>query len=328
VSLKSLPLDGFLLSLIIAVALAAIWPTPGVSGGPLHVDWVSSYGIAVVFLLYGLTLSPEKMWAGMVHWRLHLVVQLGTYVLFPAVILAIGPLVAAHLPQATWTGFFFLAVLPSTVSSSVAMTSLARGNVPAAIFNASLSSIIGVFITPLMMAWYIHSGGGSMPLGHVLEKVMLLVLLPIIIGQALHRPLLGWTTRHLKRIKLVDRAVIIVIVYNSFCDSMAAGIWSMHDVGLLVGIAVGSIALFFLVYGLMMIPCAILGFSREDRIACLFCASKKSLATGVPLARVIFGATPALGQIIVPLILFHFFQLVIVSIIAARFARDPIATAA
>ena len=177
-SLKSLPLDGFLVSLIAAVALAAIWPTPGISGGVLHVDWVSSYGIAVVFLLYGLTLSPEKMWAGMVHWRLHMAVQLGTFVLFPAVILAIGPLVAPHLPAPTWTGFFYLAVLPSTVSSSVAMTSLARGNIPAAIFNASLSSIIGVFITPLMMAWYIHSSGGTMPLGHVLQKVMLLVLLP------------------------------------------------------------------------------------------------------------------------------------------------------
>ena len=327
-SLKSLPLDGFLVSLIAAVALAAIWPTPGISGGVLHVDWVSSYGIAVVFLLYGLTLSPEKMWAGMVHWRLHMAVQLGTFVLFPAVILAIGPLVAPHLPAPTWTGFFYLAVLPSTVSSSVAMTSLARGNIPAAIFNASLSSIIGVFITPLMMAWYIHSSGGTMPLGHVLQKVMLLVLLPIIIGQAFHRPLLSWTARHLKRIKLADRAVIIVIVYNSFCDSITGGVWSTRDIGLLAGIAIGVIALFFLVYGLMHIPCAVLGFDREDRIACLFCASKKSLATGVPLARIIFGATPALGQIIVPLILFHFFQLVIVSVIAARFARDPIATMA
>ena len=327
-SLKSLPIDGFLLSLIAAVVLAALWPTPGISGGFLHVDWVSSYGIAVVFLLYGLTLSPEKMWAGMVHWRLHVAVQLGTFVLFPAVILAIGPLVESHLPTATWTGFFYLAVLPSTVSSSVAMTSLARGNVPAAIFNASLSSIIGVFITPLMMAWYIHSSGGTMPLGHVLEKVMLLVLLPIVIGQLCHRPLLAWTGRHLKRIKLVDRAVIIVIVYNSFCDSIAAGVWSTRDIGLLAGIAIGSIALFFLIYGLMHIPCAVLRFNREDRVACLFCASKKSLATGVPLARIIFGASPALGQIIVPLILFHFFQLVIVSVIAARFARDPVATRA
>lgn len=321
-SLKSLPLDGFLLSLIAAVLLAALWPTPGVSGGFVHVDWVSSYGIAVVFVLYGLTLSPEKMWAGMVHWRLHLLVQAGTFILFPAVILALGPIVAPHLPRDTWTGFFYLAALPSTVSSSVAMTSLARGNVPAAIFNASLSSIIGVFVTPLLMAWYIHNGGGSLPLGHVLTKVMLLVLLPIAIGQALHRPLLAWTTRHLKRIKLVDRAVIIVIVYNSFCDSIAGGVWSTRDVPLLAAIALGVIALFFLVYGLMQLPIALLGFNREDRIACLFCASKKSLATGVPLARIIFGATPALGQIIVPLILFHFFQLVIVSVLAARFARD------
>jgi sodium/bile acid cotransporter 7 len=323
-SLKSLPLDGFLCALIAAVVLAVIWPTPGVSGGFLHADWVSSYGIAVVFLLYGLTLSPEKMWAGMVHWRLHLAAQSGTFILFPAVILALTPLFGPHVPASTWTGFFYLAALPSTVSSSVAMTSLARGNVPAAIFNASLSSIIGVFVTPLLMAWYIHAGGGSMPLGHVLQKIMLLVLLPIVIGQLLHRPLLGWTARHGKRIKLADRAVIIAIVYNSFCDSIAGGVWSARDIPLLVGIAVGVIALFFLIYLLMQIPCAMLGFDREDRIACLFCASKKSLATGVPLARIIFGASPALGQIIVPLILYHFFQLVIVSVIAARFARDPV----
>lgn len=321
-TLKSLPIDGFLFALIATVVLATLWPSPGVSGGFLHADWVSSYGIAVVFFFYGLTLSPEKMWAGMVHWRLHVTAQIGTFVLFPVVILALSPLVAPHLAAATWLGFFYLAALPSTVSSSVAMTSLAKGNIPAAIFNASLSSIIGVFVTPLLMAWYIHAQGGAMPIGHVLLRIGLLVLLPIVWGQALHRPLLSWTQRHGKRIKLLDRGVILAIVYNSFCDSIAGGIWSSRDIVPLIGVAAGVIALFFLIYFLMKIPCTLLGFNREDRIACLFCASKKSLATGVPLARIIFGATPALGQIIVPLILYHFFQLVIVSVIAGRLARE------
>jgi len=325
--LQKLKLDGFLVALLAAVVLAIIWPAPGATGSPLHVEWVSTYGISIVFFLYGLTLAPEKMRAGFAKWRVHVAVQLGTFVLFPLVVLAILLIVSSHLPEEVSLGFFYLAVLPGTVSSAVAMTSLARGNVPAAIFNATASSFLGVFLTPLLMAWYMNTTGHSLPLGAVILKIMLLVLLPIALGQIAHRWLSAWAARNGSWLKLIDRAVIIAIVYNSFCDSILAGIWSDHDISLLAEMIIGSIALFFLIYALMAVVCRVMGFDREDSIACLFCASKKSLATGVPLSSVIFGVTPMLGLIIAPLMIYHFFQLVIVSVIANRYAHDGKAVA-
>ncbi|RAV74951.1 bile acid:sodium symporter family protein, partial [Aerococcus loyolae] len=291
------------------------------------VEWVANYGICVVFFLYGLTLAPEKMRAGLAKWRVHIAVQLATFALFPVVVLAALFLTRAWVPEEVQPGFFYLAALPSTVSSSVAMTSLARGNVPVAIFNATLSAFLGVFLTPVLMAWYMKSTGQSLPLSSVIVKIVLLVLLPTALGQIAHRWLAAWAARNGPWLKLCDRAVILAIVYTSFCASIREGIWSDHDISLVFMMVVASIALFFAIYELMKIPCRLMGLDREDTIACLFCASKKSLATGVPLSKVMFGATPMLGLIIAPLMIFHFFQLVIVSVIANRFARDD-ATAA
>jgi len=322
--MKKVLTDPFLLALFGMVVLAVLLPEPGRSGGFLHLEAVSTYGVAVVFFLYGLTLAPEKMKAGLVHWRLHLIVVFGTFILFPAVTLATEKLATPLFPPEVWIGFFYVAALPSTVSSSVAMTSLAKGNVPGALFNASLSSLIGVFATPALMAWYLaQSGAGSLPLGTVILKIVLLVLVPTLLGQLLHKPLLKWSARHARTIKLLDRAVILSIVYNSFADSVISGLWQQHDPLMLTEIAVASVVLFGVIYGLLMIPCALLGFNREDRIAALFCGSKKSLATGVPLAGIIFAGNPALGVIIAPIMIYHFLQLVIVSVIANHEGTRP-----
>lgn len=314
--------DGFLIGLILAVALAIVYPAPGASGGVLHMDLASKYGVAVVFFLYGLTLAPEKMRAGLARWPAHIVIQTSTFVSFPVLMLLAAPFVADALPAAIWIGFLYVAALPSTVSSSVAMTSLARGDVPVAIFNASLSSLIGVFATPALMAWFIASEGGSMDLGGVILKIMALVLAPLAAGQIARRWLMGWATRNAGYIKLADRAVILAIVYNTFCDSMMSGIWTQVEPLVLAEVLVGSVALFFLVYGLILLTCRLLGFNREETIASVFCGSKKSLATGVPLAPVIFAGMADVGLIIAPIMLYHFMQLVIVSVIAARYGRD------
>jgi sodium/bile acid cotransporter 7 len=318
-------IDGFLIALVAIVLLAIVLPGPGASGGVLHMDWIATYGVAGVFFLYGLTLVPEKMKAGFKHWRLHISVQLCTFVLFPIVVLTLGTPLKGFIPPEVWIGFLYIAALPSTVSSSVAMTSLAHGNVPAAIFNATLSSLIGVLATPLLMAWFLSSNGVSMPLLPVIGKVLLLVLLPIVLGQVARYWLAGWATKHGKTIKLADRAIILAIVYNSFSDSIAEGVWHGHDATLIFEIVTGVILLFFVIYGLMLIPCRLMGFNRADTVACVFCASKKSLATGVPLAKLMFGATPALGLIIAPIMLYHFCQLVIVSVIANRQGRLALA---
>lgn len=319
---SKIKIDGFVISLVAVVVLAAIWPEPGATGGFLHIEYITSYGLAVVFFLYGLTLAPEKMKAGLMRWPVHVSVQFGTFILFPLIVLGAGFFFRNRVPTEVWLGFLYIAALPSTVSSSVAMTSLARGNVPVAIFNASLSSLLGVFITPLLMAWFVSTAGGSMPVGPVILKVMMLVLVPIAIGQVARHWLHEWAARHNGMIKLVDRGVILAIVYNSFANSMIEQLWSKHDPLVIVEMFVGSIALFYIVYGVMKAICAWIGLDREDTIACVFCASKKSLATGVPLAAVIFGQVPGLGLIIAPIMIFHFSQLVIVSVIAGRYAEE------
>ncbi|HMN86329.1 MAG TPA: bile acid:sodium symporter family protein [Bauldia sp.] len=320
-TIRGFTFDGFLLALAAVVAAAILWPAPGATGGILHMDWIATYGVAVVFFLYGLTLAPEKMRQGASHWRLHLTVQLATFVLFPLVVLLMLWPIRGVLPLPVEIGFFYVAALPSTVSSSVAMTSLARGNVPVAIFNATLSSLLGVFLTPILMAWFASTTGTDIPLLPVIGKIVALVLLPIVVGQVARRWLAGWATRNIKAIRLADRAIILAIVYNSFANSMVDGIWTSHDVSLILEMVVGVLVLFFVVYGILTVVCRILGFDLPDRIACLFCGSKKSLASGVPMAKLIFNGDPALGLIIVPIMLYHFFQLVIVSVIANRYAR-------
>lgn len=317
-TLKRVGLDGFLLSLIGAVLLATVWPELGRSGGLIQLQNFANYGVAIVFLLYGLTLSPQKIREGVFNWRLHVVVQLATFLLFPLLVLACLLALGARVPPEMALGFFYLAALPSTVSSSVAMTSIAKGNVPGAIFNASLSSLLGVFITPLWVNAYLNSQGVGFALGPVVLKIVLLVLAPIMVGQLLRPWLVSWLNRHAALTKLMDRATILAIVLNSFSDSVAEGVWSGHSTAALAGMAAASLALFVLVSLLMWTVCRWLGFNREDNIAGVFCGSKKSLAAGVPMAKVMFGANPAIGLIIAPIMLYHFLQLVIVSVVARR----------
>lgn len=317
-TLKRVGLDGFLLSLIGVVLLAIVWPELGRSGGLVELQTFTSYGVAIVFLLYGLTLSPQKIREGVFNWKLHVVVQLATFLLFPLLVLACLRAFGQGVPTEMALGFFYLAALPSTVSSSVAMTSIAKGNVPGAIFNASLSSLIGVFITPLWVNAYLNSQGVGFALGPVVLKIVLLVLAPIVLGQLLRPWLVSWLNRHAALTKLMDRATILAIVLNSFSDSVAEGVWSGHSTASLAGMAAASLALFVLVSLLMWGVCQTLGFNREDNIAGVFCGSKKSLAAGVPMAKLMFGTNPAIGLIIAPIMLYHFLQLVIVSVVARR----------
>lgn len=313
--------DPFLPALVLVVIAAMIWPAPGVTGGPLHADKAATYGIALIFFLYGLSLETRRLLESARRWELHLVVQLSTFVLFPLLAVIAMPLINRLMPEAVGVGFFFLAALPSTVSSSVAMTSLARGNVPVAIFNASASSLIGVFVTPLLMAWYLHATGEGIPLTDVILKLVLMVILPLVVGQVLRPWLVKLVERHRGLVKAADRGVILAIVYNSFCDSVAHGVWSNQSPLLLVEIVVGVLAFFFITYWLVELICRLARFSPDDTVAVVFCASKKSLATGLPMAIVMFGPVPELSLIITPIMIYHFLQLIIVSVIAGKRAR-------
>lgn len=320
-------LDYFLTGLVLVVIVGFLFPRLGASGGPLQLDQVTDYGIFVVFLLYGLTLAPEKMLASVRNYRVHIAIQALTFLIFPVVVLAVLAAAPDFFPEPVEMGLFYVAALPSTVSSSVAMVSLARGNVPAALFNATLSSLIGVVATPIWMSWYLQSVGVSMPLLPTLTKVALAVILPIILGQIGRIWLSGWIKRNGYWVKHIDRVIILAIVLNSFSDATVGGVWTAHDPMVLVEIAVAAILLFFFIYALAFGLSRLLGFNREDEIACIFCGSKKSLAVGVPLAPVIFGTMPDLGLIIAPIMVFHFFQLLIISGIAARYAKGAPAAA-
>lgn len=313
---RRIKIDPFLPALVAVVVLALVWPQPGVTGGFLHADRAATWGIGVIFFLYGVSLATRRLLESATRWQLHLVVQLATFALFPLVVVLAMPLINRLMPEEVGIGFFFLAALPSTVSSSVAMTSLAKGNVPVAIFNASISSLIGVFVTPLLMAWYLHATGGSMALGDVIVKLIMIVILPLVVGQLVRPLLLSFVEKHKLIVKIADRAVILAIVYNAFCDSVAEGVWSGHSALLLIGMVAGVGLLFAVVYWLLGLFCRFAGFNHADTTAVLFCGSKKSLATGLPIAKVMFGTSPQLSLIITPIMIYHFLQLVVIGFIA------------
>lgn len=313
-------LDGFLLGLFAIVGLAWVAPDLGRSGGVLHIEFYTNYGISMVFLLYGLTLSWERIRAGALNWRLHLIVLSATFVVYPALVWAVGALLGSLVGPEFKLGFFYLSASPSTISSSVAMTSIARGNVAGAIFNASLSSLVGVFATPLWVNWYLSQTGQALALGHVILKILMLVVAPIVFGQAMRPLLANWLLRQRALVKFIDRGTILAIVFNSFADSVADGVWRDRGVSLVLMVAVGAMILFSSMFLLLEAVCRALAFSRADTIAGVFCGTKKSLASGIPMAKVMFGSSPALGMIVLPFVIYHLLQLVAASIIARRWA--------
>jgi sodium/bile acid cotransporter 7 len=313
--------DWFLLGMAASVALAFALPGPGAHGGSLHPELVNKLGVALIFFLNGVALSFDSLKAATLRWNLHLVVQTCTFLLFPLLGLAFYFAAGSFVSDDLKLGFFFLCALPSTVSSSVAMTAAARGNVPVAVFNATLSSLIGVLLTPLWIGFLLKTGGHAMPLGQVILDLVIWLILPLTVGQ-LSRPWLAdWAKRNKKFIHLVDRSTILLLVYTSFCDSVVQGVWSGHGVGTLLVTLVGSVVLFFIVFGIVGIVCDGLKLNFEDRIAVLFCGSKKTLASGVPMARIIFGANPALSVILLPIMIYHPLQMVICATLAGRWAR-------
>ena len=220
-----------------------------------------------------------------------------------------------------WLGIFFLAALPSTVSSSVVMTNIARGNVPAAIFDASFSTLLGVFITPLWMRIFVDAETGGRGFGVVLLALTAQAILPIILGVLANRRWGEFSRRNEKRLRKFDQGTIVLIVYTSFCNSFAEKMFDGLSGGTLLGLSLGMVALFFVVFGIVYVVCRALRFSREDAVATLFCGSKKSLVHGVATSRVILSAPNMAGILILPTMIYHALQLIIVSIIAQRFAK-------
>jgi sodium/bile acid cotransporter 7 len=308
--------------MVLVTLLAWAAPEPGAAGGWMQPALLNRVGVSLLFFLHGVGLSFAALQAGALNWRLHVVVQACTYLMFPLIGLGLNALLGDTVSDEIKLGLFLLCALPSTVASSVAMTAEARGNVAGAVFNATLSSLIGVVLTPMWIALVMKTTGEARPLGPVILDLFRWLVLPLAIGQVA-RPWLGaWVAKHKKRISVVDRGTILLLVYTSFCDSFKQGIWSGHGTAQLLLLTAVCLGLFILVLILTSSLARMLGFTRADKVAAIFCGSKKTLAAGVPMAKVIFGPHPGLGLILLPLMIYHSLQLVIGGVLAQRWGAQ------
>lgn len=319
--LKKVGFDGFLLMIGMMILLAYFLPQAGLIKEPISLEDIANVGVSFIFLFYGLRLSVEKLKVGLANWKMHIVVQLTTFLFFPLLVLAFRPLFMSAGLDLIWLGVCFLAALPSTVSSSVVMVSIAKGNIPAAIFNASISSLIGIVVTPLWVGLFIASATGEFDITDIVIKLILQVLLPVIIGISLNSRLGTIAEKYKKQLKYFDQAVILTIIYTSFCKSFSENLFDGFTVLELAGLATGMMLLFFAVFLCIGLVSRFLGFSDEDRITVLFCGSKKSLVHGTVMSKVLFQHSTITGIVLLPLMIYHALQLIAASIIAQRMAR-------
>ncbi len=319
-TLKPLLNDWFLRGMVIAVVIASFFPDIGKTGGLMHLDAFINAGVAMVFFLHGMGIPTEQMKTGIRNWRLHLVVQGFTFVVFPLLFIIFRFAFGHWLPPMLLLGFFYLCVLPSTITSSVAMTGMARGNVPAAIFNATLSSLIGIVATPALVSLMAATTGEGPAFGKAVLDIATLLLLPFVAGQLLH-PVFGeWFAARKKYTQLADRSIILLLVFSAFSDSVAAGLWTDYGASILLVTLAGVAVLLAIVLRLTRWSARALKFNTEDEIVAVFCGSKKTLAAGVPMAKVLFGAHPGLGLIVLPIMFYHQLQLMVCAALAQRYA--------
>jgi sodium/bile acid cotransporter 7 len=318
---KYLP-DGFITGILLMILLAWLFPGVGDKGSLIELKSVIRYGIALLFFFYGLRLNPEKLKNDLRNWRLHLLIQSITFVVFPALVLIFRPFLVGTENEVLWLAVFFLAALPSTVSSSVVMVSLAEGNIPSAIFNASISGIIGILVTPAWMGIFLGKQNETVAFGEVLTDLVVQILLPVVAGLALHRFGGGWAFRYKRWLGLFDKTVILCIVYQSFSDSFLSGIFGSISLTELIILAGSVIALFFVVFELTKVITRLMHFNREDRITILFCGSKKSLIHGSVMASVLFAGSSAGSIFLVPVMIYHAFQLFYISIVARQYGKQ------
>ena len=309
--------DQFTLMLIATVLAASLLP---ISGQPAH--WfaiATNIAIGLLFFLHGARLSRSVAMAGLLHWRLHLTILAMTFGVFPLLGLAIGLIPADILSPQLYAGILYLCILPSTVQSSIAFTSMAGGNVSAAVVAASASSILGMFITPLLVGLMMKVDGNAGFSLDAIEKIVLQLLVPFIAGQLLEPWIGKWVRARKKLLTPIDRGSILMVVYLAFSEAVIEGLWhsfSLRDLGVVVAI---NIVLLAIALSISMFGSRALGFVKEDEIAITFCGSKKSLASGVPMANAIF-AGQNIGAIVLPLMLFHQIQLMACAVIAQRYA--------
>lgn len=319
--MNKIGIDGFLLGILGVITLAYFFPQLGLMKEPFSLQAVADVGVTVVFFFYGLKLNIQELKNGLANWKMHVIVQLTCFVYFPLLILLLKPLFVGGQLEEIWLGVFYLAALPSTVSSSVVMISIAGGNIPAGIFNATLSSFAGIFITPLWVGLIVTSSSETLDTSNIVLKLGLQVLLPVTLGLLLNKRFGAWANKHKLRLKYIDQVTILLVIYISFCQSFSSHIFAHFSWTSILLLGAGMVALFFSTMGMVYFVSRLLGFSLKDKITVLFCGSKKSLIHGTVMSKVLFPASFPVGVILLPLMLYHALQLILSSIIAQRLAK-------
>ena len=314
--LRRLKPDWYLVLIFGMVVLATLAPARGAAAPAF--EWATKLSIAFVFFLHGARLSREAVVSGMIHWRLHLVVLGSTYALFPLLTVGLAALPAWITPPALAGGIVFLGCLPSTIQSSIGFTSIARGNVAAAVAAASASNLLGVGLTPLLVGLTLHAQGAASP--SAIQAIVLQLLVPFLAGHLLRPWIGGWVTRQARLLSLADRGSILLVVYTAFSGAVVGGVWAQIGAFDLVRLTVICCGLLAVVLAATWSAARVMRFAKEDEIAIVFCGSKKSLASGVPMAAVLFPPATA-GLALLPLMLFHQIQLMACAVIAQRYAK-------
>ncbi|MCH8618993.1 bile acid:sodium symporter family protein [Undibacterium sp. TS12] len=310
--------DNMTLLLLAVVALASFFPAHGIVAQGF--DRLSIGMIALLFFMHGAKLSRQAIIAGITHWRLHLLVMLFTFAVFPLMGLALKPVLLHLVTPELYVGILFLCVLPSTVQSSIAFTSVARGNVSAAVCSASASNMLGIFLTPLLVSLIVVANGESHSSLDAILKIVYQLLLPFLAGQIARPWLQVWLGKYESGLRMVDQSSILLVVYVAFSEAVVQGLWQQLPPLMLLELLGISAVMLTIIMVLTMQVSRQLGFCKEDEITIVFCGSKKSLASGAPMAKVLF-ASHAVGMVLLPLMLFHQLQLMVCAVMAQRYAK-------
>jgi len=311
--------DNFTLALLTTVALASVLPAAG--GVARFFEGLTVAAVGLLFFLHGAKLSRQAIVAGLSHWRLHLVVVASTFVLFPLLGWALRPVLQPLVTPDLYLGVLFLCALPATVQSAIAFTAMARGNMPAAICSASASTLLGIVITPLLTGLLLsRTAAAQHDALESIGRIMLQLFVPFIAGHLLRPWIGGLTQRHAPVLKFVDQGAILLVVYTAFSAAVVEGLWRQMPLPALAGLLVVCAVILALALCFTTWLSRRLGFSKEDEVTIVFCGSKKSLASGVPMAKVLFAAH-AVGAMVLPLMVFHQMQLMVCAVLAQRYAR-------
>jgi sodium/bile acid cotransporter 7 len=308
--------DPFLGVLVVTLLLATLLPAQGWFATLVH--WLTNITVVLLFFFHGAKLARSAIITGVTQWRMHLLILACTFVCFPLMALLLSWLLPDLLSPTLWTGVLFLAALPSTVQSSIAFVSIARGSIPGAVASASASQVVGVLVTPVLVSLMIGAEGESSALAGI-GKIATLILLPFAVGHGL-RPWIGnWVVRHKAAISLSDRATIVFAVYSVFSAAVIDGIWSSLPLSQFITLFLVCLVMLGLALLLTRTLAKLGHFKRDDEIVIVFCGTKKSMVQGVPMARVLFPG-PEAGLILIPLMIFHQVQLMACAWIAKHYA--------